>query len=122
MKMLKQFSLTALTLLMVLFFDESACCQSIQNENSGDEYVFITVTGKIFSKKLNVEVDFGDSPEQVKKSEEYRLALDGKKSWVAVLNYMLTKGYEMVELCELVSTYSGTGGTTGLGYFMRRIH
>jgi hypothetical protein len=121
MKLSKQLKLFALTMLTVFFFNESTFCQSVTDENAGDEYVFIMVTGKIFSKKLNVEVDFGDSPEQVKKSEEYSQALDGKKSWVAVLNYMLTKGYEMVELCELVSTYSGTGGTTGLGYFMRRI-
>jgi hypothetical protein len=85
-----------------------------------DEYVYITVSGKILSKKLNVEVDFGDEPDQIKKGEQHSTILTGKKSYVAVLNYMFREGYELVSTSEFTYTYQGTGGTSGLGIIMRK--
>lgn len=84
------------------------------------EYAYIVVSGKIFSKKLNVEVDFGDEPDQIKKGEQYSMALTGKKSYIAVINYMVKEGYEPFETLEFNYTYQGTGGTSGLGMIFRR--
>lgn len=52
-------------------------------------YTYISVSGKLFSKKLNVVVDFGDSPEQIKDGQEYSQVLTNKKSYAAILNYMI---------------------------------
>ena len=72
------------------------------------------------SAKLNVDVDFGDEPEQIRKGENLSKTLSGKKSFVAVLNYMLRQGYELVSTVEYTATSQGTGGTVGLGYIMRK--
>ena len=34
-------------------------------------YAYILVEGKLFSKKLKVSVDFGDTPEQLKAGKEF---------------------------------------------------
>ncbi len=59
------------------------------------EYVYIEVHHKFLSKKLKVFMDFGDSPEQIKKGDEYSNKLTGKKSYIAILNYMFEEGYEL---------------------------
>lgn len=42
-------------------------------------YAYIRVQGKEFSKKLKVEVDFGDSQEQLLQGEKYSEILTNKK-------------------------------------------
>ena len=60
-------------------------------------YAYISIQGKAFSKKLKVEVDFGDTPEQLKAGREYSEILTNKKSYAAVLNYMAERQFELVE-------------------------
>ena len=84
-------------------------------------YSYITVMGKAFSKKLNVEVDLGDTPEQVELGKSYSEILNNKKSYAAILNYMAEKKYELVESRDIVGSYQGTGGSYGIILIMRKI-
>lgn len=83
-------------------------------------YAYISVAGKFLSKKLNVEVDIGDTPEQIKAGEEYSEILSNKKSYAAILNYMAESQYELVETLESTYSKDGTGGTDGIVFIMRR--
>ncbi len=116
MKNLRPLIVILLTVLLSSAVVKNSDCQ----EKSSFEYVYISVSGKIFSKKLNVEVDFGDEPEQIKKSEEYGKILTGKRSFIAVLNYMVKEGYELIETLDYNYSYQGTGGTIGVGFFMKK--
>lgn len=84
-------------------------------------YSYITVMGKTFSKKLNVEVDLGDTPEQIELGKNYSEILNNKKSYAAILNYMADKKYELVESRDIVGSYQGTGGSYGIILIMRKI-
>jgi hypothetical protein len=87
-------------------------------------YAYISVEGKIFSKKLKVEVDLGDTPEQIKAGQEYTEKVTNKKSYAAILNYMVENEFELVETLTLVgnSSYQGTGsgGTSGIIFIMKK--
>lgn len=102
----------------VLFF---AFQQDVKSQTNNDEYVYIAISGKVFSKKLRVVLDFGDEAGQIRKAEEYREILSNKTSFIAILNYMTSKGYELTESLNLIYLYQGTGGTSGLGFIMRKI-
>ena len=77
--------------------------------------------GKAFSKKLNVEVDLGDTPEQIELGKSYSEVLNNKKSYAAILNYMAEKKYELVESRDITGSYQGTGGSYGIILIMRKI-
>lgn len=83
-------------------------------------YAYISIEGKVFSKKLRVEVDFGDSEEQMKMGSEFSQKLTNKKSYAAILNYMVENQFELVETLTLTSSYSGSGGTSGIIFIMRK--
>jgi hypothetical protein len=83
-------------------------------------YAYISIQGKLFSKKLKVEVDLGDNPEQIKTGSEFSKILTNKKSYAAVLNYMVENGFELVETLDFTETYSGSGGTSGIVFIMRK--
>lgn len=83
-------------------------------------YAYVRVQGKAFSKKLKVDVDFGDTPEQLKVGEEYSDILTNKKSYAAVLNYMAENGFELIQTLELTSSYQGSGGTSGVVFIMKK--
>jgi len=83
-------------------------------------YTYISVEGKLFSKKLKVQVDFGDTPEQIDKGREYSEFLTNKKSYAAVLNYMVEKQFELVNTLELNTSFQGTGGTSGIVFIMKK--
>lgn len=89
-------------------------------KNSATEYVYIRVQGKAFSKKLKVDVDFGDSEAQQKKGDEYSEILTNKKSYAAILNYMAENNYELLQTIEITSSYQGSGGTTGVIFIMKK--
>jgi len=116
MNILKRSFLFILTIVILVTFESSVNAQTNNNE-----YVYISVTNKFLSRKLNVNVDFGDEVDQIKKGEEFTEILTGKKSMVAVLNYMLKDGYELVNTIEINALSQGTGGTVGLGFIMRKI-
>jgi len=89
-------------------------------QDNAYSYAYVSVEGKLFSKKLKVTVDFGDSPEQLKKGKEFSKILTDKKSYAAILNYMVDKKFELVEVIDFLYTHDGTGGTSGLAFIMRK--
>ncbi|MBK7427288.1 MAG: hypothetical protein IPI60_09790 [Saprospiraceae bacterium] len=102
-----------------------AFAQGIQMEKDpGLSYAYISIQGKIFSKKLKVVVDFGDTPEQIKAGQQYSEILTDKKSYAAVLNYMVENDFELVETLTLESHSTaggnGSGGTSGIIFIMKR--
>ena len=84
------------------------------------EYAYIAVKGKVFSKKLRVDVDFGDTQEQMETGEKYSQLLTNKTSYAAILNYMVENNFELVETLDYVFTNEGTGGTFGIVFIMRQ--
>lgn len=118
---------TILTLVFIMVFSAAGFSQSIQKTKSGAQtdnnkysYAYILVQGKMLSKKLKVEVDFGDTPEQIKAGKEYSEKLTNKKSYAAVLNYMVESEFELVETLDYTSSYEGHGGTSGVVFIMRK--
>jgi len=114
MKKSKIPAIIGIAILLIIVSQESLKAQT------SEEYVYIAVTGKLFSKKLNVFVDFGDTPDQIVKSGKYSEKLTGRRSYIGVLNYMFEDGYELVETIEFTSIYQGSGGTSGLGFILRK--
>ena len=114
MKKLKIITKVIIVSLFVLLIQDTISAQSSK------EYVYISVSGRLFSKKLHIVVDFGDKPEEIVKSEKYTEILTGRKSYIGVLNYMSDDGYELIETLEFTSLYQGTGGTSGLGFILKK--
>lgn len=116
-----------LMLAFIMAINLTAFSQDIQTEKEKDQafsYAYISVEGKLFSKKLKVEVDFGDTPEQIKAGQEYTEKLTNKKSYAAILNYMVENEFELVETLTLEgnNSYQGTGsgGTSGIIFIMKK--
>ncbi|MDX1629551.1 MAG: hypothetical protein R3345_12675 [Fulvivirga sp.] len=108
----------SLSLIITITFIVSFSHLNAQDENFN--YAYISVSGKIFSKKLKVVVDFGDTPEQIKAGEEYSEILTNKRSYAAVLNYMVEQDFELVDSMDFNFSYQGTGGTEGIVFIMRK--
>ncbi|GAA4209176.1 hypothetical protein GCM10022289_34260 [Pedobacter jeongneungensis] len=83
-------------------------------------YAYILIQGKFLSRRLKVDVDFGDTPEQLKDGRQYSETLTNKKSYAAILNYMVESQYELVQTLDYTDTYSGSGGTSGIVFIMRK--
>lgn len=84
-------------------------------------YAYIRVEGKFLSKKLKVNVDVGDTDDQIEAGNRLSYLLTNKRSYGAILNYMAELGYELVNTLDLTSNYDGTGGTSGIIYVMKRV-
>ena len=78
------------------------------------------VQGKAFSKKLKVDVDFGDTEEQQSAGEEYSKILTNKRSYAAVLNHMAENKFELVQTLELTESFQGSGGTSGVVFILKK--
>jgi hypothetical protein len=116
-----------LTLIFVATMSLTAIAQNVQGTELPNQpcsqkysYAYILVEGKAFSKKLKVDVDFGDTPEQIKAGKEYSEILTNKKSYAAILNYMDERHYDLVETRDYMFTYQGTGETSGIIFIMRK--
>lgn len=113
-----------LTLTFIIAIFNSASSQNFNDTTFKVQkpytYAYITIEGKGFGKKLKVEVDFGDTPEQVNEGKEYSEVLTNKKSYAAVLNYMADRQYELFQSRDNSFSYQGTGGTYGIIFIMRR--
>ena len=94
---MKKTILTAILCLVLFAFPIDSFAQ-----NESYSYAYISISGKLFSKKIKVKVDFGDTPEQIKSGEEYSEMLTNKRSYAAVLNYMVENQFELVETLTLV--------------------
>ena len=114
MKKLRIITKILIVSLFVLLIQDTISAQT------SEEYVYISVSGRLFSKKLNIVVDFGDKAEEIVKSKKYTEILTGRKSYIGVLNYMSEEGYKLVETLEFTSLYQGTGGTSGLGFILKK--
>ncbi|WP_114792492.1 hypothetical protein U0035_01910 [Niabella yanshanensis] len=91
-----------------------------QPTNSVYSYAYISVEGKPFSKKLKVEVDLGDQPEQIKVAKELSETLANKKFYAAILNYMSEQKFELVQTQDQNFNYMGSGGTSGIVLIMKK--
>jgi hypothetical protein len=116
-----------LTLVFIVILSMPGISQSFEKANIENRtqdtiysYAYILIQGKIFSKKLKVEVDFGDTPDQIKAGKEYSEKLTNKKSYAAVLNYMVEQQFELVETLDYTDYAMGSGGTSGIVFIMRR--
>jgi hypothetical protein len=112
--------LVLITTISLTAFSQDVQGTEIKNQIQTYSYAYITIEGKGFGKKLKVDVDFGDTPEQVKSGEEYSQILTNKKSYAAVLNHMAENQYELVESRDISFSYQGTGGTSGIIFIMRK--
>lgn len=114
-----KFNLTIILALILTTFSTELFAQ-----DQTDTYAYISIEGKLFSKKLKVVVDFGDSPQQIKAGQEYSEKLSNKTSYAAVLNYMVENQFELYETLALESSSSyqgsGSGGTSGIIFIMRK--
>ena len=91
-----------------------------QTQDKTYSYAYISVQGKLFSKKLYVQVDFGDTPDKINAGKEYSEMLTDKKSYAAVLNYMVEKEFELVSTLALTENFQGSGGTSGIIFIMKK--
>jgi len=112
--------LTILVLMQFFFVTELFAQQPEQEQVQTYSYAYISVEGKIFSKKLNVQVDLGDTPEQMKEGKEFSEILSNKKSYAAVLNFMVDHQFELVNTFDYNFTSQGSGGTSGIVFIMRK--
>ena len=116
-----------LTLAFIIALSLSTFSQTVQRTKTEVKvqvntysYAYILVEGKPFSKKLKVSVDLGDTPEQLKAGKEYSEKLTNKKSYAAILNYMVENQFDLVATLDYTASYSGSGGTSGIVFIMRR--
>jgi len=114
--------------LRVLFFLLILCSTNLysqtqesakMNEHT-DTYAYVSVYGKIFTKKLKVQVDLGDTEEQIAKGRELSELLTDKKSYAAVLNFMVSEGFELADTLILSETTNGSGGTNGIVFILKK--
>ena len=115
-------TLAFITLLSLASFSQSVqpTKTEVHTKDNIHSYAYILVEGKLFTKKLKVTVDFGDSPEQLAAGKEYSEKLTNKKSYAAILNYMVENQFELMETLDYTASYSGSGGTSGIVFIMRK--
>lgn len=83
-------------------------------------YAYIVIKGKFLSKKLKVNVDFGETEEQIKAGKEYSDFLTNKTSYASILNHMVENNFELVETLDYTTVASGDGGTSGIVFIMKK--
>jgi hypothetical protein len=120
--MIKSF-ITALLLSVFKFvaFTQSATVNNVPIDSIKTEYVQIVGTSKLFSTKINVELDFGKLNSLWKASDTFIKDKDGKlltlNSMIDALNFMVSNGYEFVQ----AYAFSVNGGQNVYHYLMRKI-
>ncbi len=120
---MKRMLFTTMALAIMVLLAKFTFAQSSNTEKIPDDryyYAYISVEGKALSKKLKVQVDLGDTPEQIEKGKIYSGHLTNKKSYAAVLNYMIENQFELVNTLGLNSSYKGTGETSGIIFIMKK--
>ena len=120
--MWKILTLTFITTISLTAFSQDVKETETKNQIQAQtySYAYISIKGKAFSKKLKVEVDFGDTPEQINAGKEYSEILTNKKSYAAVLNYMAERQFELVETLRIIFKLQGSGGTAGIIFIMKK--
>jgi len=90
-------TLTLIVTISLSTFSLNVQDTSITKQAQSFSYAYISIEGRVFSKKLKVEVDFGDTPEQLIAGKEFSEKLSSKKSYAAILNHMVDNQFERVE-------------------------
>lgn len=121
---MKKFALLIFLVSMTtIVFGQEATNKPI-SENQNDfkkyTYAYIVIKGKFLSKKLKVNVDFGETEEQIKAGKEYSDFLTNKTSYAAILNHMVENNFELVETLDYTAVTAGEGGTTGIVFIMKK--
>ena len=114
-----------LTLMFIATISLTSLSQNVQDtsitkQTQSFSYAYISIEGRAFSKKLKVEVDFGDTQEQIIAGKEFSEKLSTKRSYAAVLNHMVDNQFELVQTLDYNFIYAGSGGTAGIVFIMRK--
>lgn len=79
------------------------------------------MSNKSLSKKLKVNVDLGDAPEQQEEGKRLSDELDNKESHAAILNYMAERDFDLVETIVKQHPHStDAGALDGIIFIMRK--
>jgi hypothetical protein len=82
-------------------------------------YAYVLVDGKI-GRRVKVHIDTGDKPFPVPNKEDAIKTLRKKRSYVAVVNFMIEHGYEVVSINQAYEMAAGNAGIEGLSCVMRK--
>ncbi|MBL1409478.1 hypothetical protein [Sphingobacterium faecale] len=95
--------------------------QKATSSKTSTTYAYVTVSNKTLSKKLKVNVDLGDTPEQQEEGNRLSDELYNKESHAAILNYMAEKNFELVETIAKQHPHStNAGALDGIVFIMRK--
>ncbi|HWB25770.1 MAG TPA: hypothetical protein VG738_09835 [Chitinophagaceae bacterium] len=84
-----------LLVVFILVFPVLTQAQNIQK--AAEKYCHVTIGGKLFSKKLDVHIDYGtDSLAMEQKPKKEDEVLKGFTNITDVLNYMSEQGWKLV--------------------------
>ncbi len=83
-------------------------------------YACLYIGKKDLARQLNVDVDFGDTEEQLAFSRRYANALKGKTSLAAVLNFMASRKFELIDTNEEAEYLRGGRGNGKVMFIFRK--
>lgn len=103
----------------------TALAQSYPETDTYDEfraptYAHIQLEPGFWSSKLGVNVDLGDSEEQLEEGKRLSSILSQTRSHAAVLNYMAELGYELINTLNITSSRNGSSGSYAIVYIMKK--
>ncbi len=92
-----------------------------QEEYRIPTYAHIQLEPGFWSSKLGVNVDLGDSDEQVEEGKRLSNILSQTRSYAAVLNHMAELGYELINTLNITSSSNGSSGSYRIVYIMKKV-
>lgn len=109
MKTSKEILFLSAYLIMVLGSAESIA------QDVTSSYTYISISGRLMTPKLKVEVDLGETREQRIKGRKFSEILSEKSTHAAILNYMDENHFELVQAMENI-----IGGSASKTIFIMR--
>lgn len=113
-----------LIIFLALFSVNASAQEKITNDvqvtNAKYSYIYVRVQDKLFTSKLIVNVDFGDSPKQIEEGKKLSKILNNKKSHAAIINSLSELGYELVNTVGLPGIESSTNGNFVILYLLKK--
>jgi hypothetical protein len=115
-------------IIMAMLLSGMAYSQTVNGISLKDlnvDYVMIVGQGKVFSNKVNVEIDFGQETSIWKGGKEMKLLDEnGKKvelnSMIDALNFMSTAGYEFIDAYAITVDNGIAGKQNAYHWILRR--
>lgn len=83
------------------------------------DYAYVLVDGRL-GKRLKIHVDTGDQPFPVPNKKDVIKKFRKKGSYVAVVNFMIEQGYEVVNITHAYEMAAGNAGVEGLSCILRK--